>query len=34
MMKADSTPSNFVPDAYHAGEIKVTASSYAVYFIE
>tara|TARA_B110000211_G_scaffold37734_1_gene38030 strand:+ start:1742 stop:2482 length:741 start_codon:yes stop_codon:yes gene_type:complete len=34
MMKADSTSGNFVPDAYHAGEIKVTASSYAVYFIE
>ncbi len=34
MMMADSAPRNFVPDAYHAGEIKVTASSYAVYFIE
>lgn len=34
MMVADSAPGNFVPDAYHAGEIKVTASSYAVYFID
>ncbi|PKG68265.1 MULTISPECIES: SIMPL domain-containing protein [Pseudoalteromonas] len=34
VMMADSPPSNYVPDAYHAGEIKVTASSYAVYYID
>ena len=34
VMMADSAPSNYVPDAYHAGEIEVTASSYAVYYIE
>ncbi|ASM49997.1 hypothetical protein PESP_a1958 [Pseudoalteromonas espejiana DSM 9414] len=34
MMSADSASGKFVPDAYHAGEIKVTASSYAVYFID
>ncbi|MBB1378459.1 SIMPL domain-containing protein [Pseudoalteromonas sp. SR43-2] len=34
VMMADSAPSNYVPDAYHAGEIKVTASSYAVYYID
>lgn len=34
VMMADSAPSNYVPDAYHAGEIKVTASSYAVYLID
>ena len=34
VMMANSAPSNYVPDAYHAGEIKVTASSYAVYLID
>jgi hypothetical protein len=34
VMMSDSAPSNFVPDAYHSGEIKVTASSYAVYYID
>ena len=34
MVMADSAPGNYVPDAYHSGEIKVTASSYAIYYIE
>ncbi|ASM54127.1 hypothetical protein PNIG_a2067 [Pseudoalteromonas nigrifaciens] len=34
VMLSDSTPSNYVPDAYHAGEIIITASSYAVYYID
>jgi uncharacterized protein len=34
MVSAADAPSNYVPDAYHAGEITITASSYAVYYIE
>ncbi|WP_404340129.1 SIMPL domain-containing protein [Pseudoalteromonas mariniglutinosa] len=30
----DSNAGNYVPDAYHAGEITISASSYAVYLIE
>jgi uncharacterized protein len=34
VMLSAEAPSNYVPDAYHAGEITITASSYAVYYIE
>lgn len=33
-MMQDSAAASFVPDAYHAGEITITASSYAIYLIE
>lgn len=31
---ADTESGNFVPDAYHAGELVITASSYAIYLIK
>jgi uncharacterized protein YggE len=34
VMMADSAPDNYVPDAYHAGEIIISASSYAIYYID
>ena len=34
VMMADGAPSNYVPDAYHAGEITISASSYAIYYID
>ena len=33
-MLQDTASGGFVPDAYHAGEISITASSYAIYLIE
>jgi hypothetical protein len=34
MVMADAAPENYVPDAYNGGELTISASSYAVYFIE